>query len=248
MTSYPFSRDKLTGDCRGGDRRPLPDFSSPTTSASVEGTPHKRRRSAKGRPQWSVDEVRYVSTAPSAPHYGNSGICLCCSPPFEQDARAAAVATTKPFEVVLPGLQDDRLRCAVAHYNGRNWKRIAEHFANRSDVQCFHRWQSAPISFSAAAALPSRAHACALVHARTRKPQCVRKLRTIIQAEYSREGAREPNAHPFARLGCHHTHSSALWYCPEFSGYSPGPRLARYSGYSSGQSRYSLANYRYSPD
>ena len=79
MTSYPFSRDKLTGDCRGGDRRPLPDFSSPTTSASVEGTPHKRRRSAKGRPQWSVDEVRYVSTAPSAPHYGNSGICLCCS-------------------------------------------------------------------------------------------------------------------------------------------------------------------------
>jgi len=37
--------------------------------------------------------------------------------------------------------EDSRLRELVDRYGGKNWKRIAEHFDNRTDVQCLHRWQ-----------------------------------------------------------------------------------------------------------
>ncbi|TVU16922.1 hypothetical protein EJB05_32926, partial [Eragrostis curvula] len=38
-------------------------------------------------------------------------------------------------------LMDDMLRRAVEVYNGKNWKKIAECFPGRTDVQCLHRWQ-----------------------------------------------------------------------------------------------------------
>lgn len=37
--------------------------------------------------------------------------------------------------------EDDILRKAVETYNGKNWKKIAECFPGRTDVQCLHRWQ-----------------------------------------------------------------------------------------------------------
>lgn len=37
--------------------------------------------------------------------------------------------------------EDEKLRKAVAEYGGRNWKKIAEQIAERTDVQCLHRWQ-----------------------------------------------------------------------------------------------------------
>ncbi|PAN16651.1 hypothetical protein PAHAL_3G074900 [Panicum hallii] len=37
--------------------------------------------------------------------------------------------------------QDDILRKAVETYKGKNWKKIAESFPGRTDVQCLHRWQ-----------------------------------------------------------------------------------------------------------
>ncbi|PIA49518.1 hypothetical protein AQUCO_01300366v1 [Aquilegia coerulea] len=37
--------------------------------------------------------------------------------------------------------EDDMLTKAVKRYNGKNWKKIAECFPGRSDVQCLHRWQ-----------------------------------------------------------------------------------------------------------
>ncbi|KAL5572643.1 hypothetical protein UlMin_022240 [Ulmus minor] len=37
--------------------------------------------------------------------------------------------------------EDELLRRAVQHFNGKNWKKIAELFKDRSDVQCLHRWQ-----------------------------------------------------------------------------------------------------------
>ena len=37
--------------------------------------------------------------------------------------------------------EDTILRRAVHKYNGRNWKKIAEYFEDRTDVQCLHRWQ-----------------------------------------------------------------------------------------------------------
>ncbi|MCO5601922.1 hypothetical protein L7F22_056048 [Adiantum nelumboides] len=37
--------------------------------------------------------------------------------------------------------EDETLRRAVQQYNGKNWKKIAQYFTDRTDVQCLHRWQ-----------------------------------------------------------------------------------------------------------
>ncbi|KAK7320781.1 hypothetical protein VNO77_30574 [Canavalia gladiata] len=37
--------------------------------------------------------------------------------------------------------EDDILRKAVQRFKGKNWKKIAECFKDRTDVQCLHRWQ-----------------------------------------------------------------------------------------------------------
>ncbi|XP_077241767.1 uncharacterized protein LOC143882192 [Tasmannia lanceolata] len=38
-------------------------------------------------------------------------------------------------------MEDSTLINTVKRYNGKNWKKIAEFFPGRSDVQCLHRWQ-----------------------------------------------------------------------------------------------------------
>ncbi|KAJ0089091.1 hypothetical protein Patl1_31869 [Pistacia atlantica] len=37
--------------------------------------------------------------------------------------------------------EDETLRNAVATFKGKSWKKIAEYFPDRSEVQCLHRWQ-----------------------------------------------------------------------------------------------------------
>jgi len=37
--------------------------------------------------------------------------------------------------------EDGRLKKIVTENKNRNWKKIAEHFPGRTDVQCLHRWQ-----------------------------------------------------------------------------------------------------------
>ncbi|CAL9117811.1 unnamed protein product, partial [Musa textilis] len=37
--------------------------------------------------------------------------------------------------------EDETLRKAVEAYEGRCWKKIAESFPDRTEVQCLHRWQ-----------------------------------------------------------------------------------------------------------
>ncbi|KAJ7557574.1 hypothetical protein O6H91_05G132800 [Diphasiastrum complanatum] len=37
--------------------------------------------------------------------------------------------------------EDEILRRAVQRFKGKNWKKIAEYFSDRTDVQCLHRWQ-----------------------------------------------------------------------------------------------------------
>ncbi|XP_057745291.1 transcription factor MYB3R-3-like [Arachis stenosperma] len=37
--------------------------------------------------------------------------------------------------------EDETLRNAVAAFKGKSWKKIAEFFPDRTDVQCLHRWQ-----------------------------------------------------------------------------------------------------------
>ncbi|CAH8356377.1 unnamed protein product [Eruca vesicaria subsp. sativa] len=37
--------------------------------------------------------------------------------------------------------EDETLRQAVVKFNGKSWKKIAEFFPDRTEVQCLHRWQ-----------------------------------------------------------------------------------------------------------
>ncbi|CAN6921745.1 unnamed protein product [Brassica oleracea] len=37
--------------------------------------------------------------------------------------------------------EDETLRQAVCKFNGKSWKKIAEFFPDRTEVQCLHRWQ-----------------------------------------------------------------------------------------------------------
>lgn len=37
--------------------------------------------------------------------------------------------------------EDEILRQAVQQFKGKSWKKIAECFKDRTDVQCLHRWQ-----------------------------------------------------------------------------------------------------------
>eukprot|EP00775_Hariotina_reticulata_P002069 gene2069-2389_t len=44
-------------------------------------------------------------------------------------------------ELLVHLQEDEILRRAVAHHEGKNWKRVASYFHGRTDVQCLHRWQ-----------------------------------------------------------------------------------------------------------
>ncbi|KAK7384919.1 hypothetical protein VNO78_30622 [Psophocarpus tetragonolobus] len=62
-----------------------------------------------------------------------------------QKVRALHGRTTGPTRRSTKGQwtaeEDDILRDAVERFKGKNWKKIAECFKDRTDVQCLHRWQ-----------------------------------------------------------------------------------------------------------
>ncbi|KAK7410363.1 hypothetical protein VNO78_01087 [Psophocarpus tetragonolobus] len=62
-----------------------------------------------------------------------------------QKIRALHGRTTGPTRRSTKGQwtpeEDDILRKAVQRFKGKNWKKIAECFKDRTDVQCLHRWQ-----------------------------------------------------------------------------------------------------------
>ncbi|GAB2261678.1 hypothetical protein Droror1_Dr00002675 [Drosera rotundifolia] len=62
-----------------------------------------------------------------------------------QRARSSIGRTSGPTRRSTRGQwtyeEDEILRRAVERYKGKNWKKIAECFKDRTDVQCLHRWQ-----------------------------------------------------------------------------------------------------------
>ncbi|CAJ1973866.1 unnamed protein product [Sphenostylis stenocarpa] len=62
-----------------------------------------------------------------------------------QKIRALHGRTTGPTRRSTKGQwtpeEDEILRKAVQRFKGKNWKKIAEGFKDRTDVQCLHRWQ-----------------------------------------------------------------------------------------------------------
>lgn len=79
------------------------------------------------------------SSAPSVPPDGG------VSKEPQKGGRLSNGRTTGPARRSSKGNwtleEDDILRKAVETYKGKNWKKIAECFPGRTDVQCLHRWQ-----------------------------------------------------------------------------------------------------------
>ncbi|KAF2303147.1 hypothetical protein GH714_014149 [Hevea brasiliensis] len=68
------------------------------------------------------------------------------SPGVPSPATASPIhrRTTGPIRRAKGGWtleEDETLRNAVAAFKGKSWKKIAEFFPDRSEVQCLHRWQ-----------------------------------------------------------------------------------------------------------
>ncbi|KAI9115968.1 hypothetical protein K1719_012898 [Acacia pycnantha] len=64
-----------------------------------------------------------------------------CSP---ASASPSHRRTTGPIRRAKGGWtaqEDETLRNAVATFKGKSWKKIAQYFPDRSEVQCLHRWQ-----------------------------------------------------------------------------------------------------------
>ncbi|XP_020397825.1 transcription factor MYB3R-2-like isoform X3 [Zea mays] len=68
------------------------------------------------------------------------------SPPVSSSGNSISVLrrTTGPIRRAKGGWtpeEDETLQKAVVAFKGRNWKKIAEFFQDRTEVQCLHRWQ-----------------------------------------------------------------------------------------------------------
>ena len=79
------------------------------------------------------NEHQPLSTLPSKQETPSQELCLDNSfttPPLNSNTKR----WWTPAE-------DEQLRTVVEQYGAKNWKRIAAHFSDRTDVQCLHRWQ-----------------------------------------------------------------------------------------------------------
>ncbi|XP_050213777.1 transcription factor MYB3R-3 [Mercurialis annua] len=102
-----------------------------------------------------MDEVKFEecclenkqSTAASSSSLSEgSGSAIVKSPAVSSPATASPThrRTTGPIRRAKGGWtpeEDETLRNAVAAFKGKSWKKIAEFFPDRSEVQCLHRWQ-----------------------------------------------------------------------------------------------------------
>ncbi|KAM0044129.1 putative transcription factor MYB-HB-like family [Helianthus debilis subsp. tardiflorus] len=70
---------------------------------------------------------------------------MACSSKGIEKMRSLNGRTSGPTRRSTKGqwsAEEDEILCkAVQQFNGKNWKKIAECFKDRTDVQCLHRWQ-----------------------------------------------------------------------------------------------------------
>ncbi|XP_073151611.1 transcription factor MYB3R-3-like [Henckelia pumila] len=87
------------------------------------------------------------STAASTSSVSENGSSAASMPPGIRSPINASPAhrrTTGPIRRAKGGWtpeEDDTLKKAVTAFKGKSWKKIAEFFPHRSEVQCLHRWQ-----------------------------------------------------------------------------------------------------------
>ncbi|XP_021886824.1 transcription factor MYB3R-3 isoform X2 [Carica papaya] len=91
-------------------------------------------------------ENKQLTTASSSSISEGSGSAILKSPAISSPAATSPThrRTTGPIRRAKGGWtpqEDETLRNAVAAFKGKSWKKIAEFFPDRSEVQCLHRWQ-----------------------------------------------------------------------------------------------------------
>ncbi|KAH0737018.1 hypothetical protein KY290_035723 [Solanum tuberosum] len=91
-------------------------------------------------------ENKQSAAASSSSVSENSGSVTLRSPAVSSPTPASPThrRTTGPIRRAKGGWtpeEDDTLKRAVSVYRGKCWKKIAEFFPDRSEVQCLHRWQ-----------------------------------------------------------------------------------------------------------
>ncbi|GLT89580.1 hypothetical protein SLE2022_075580 [Rubroshorea leprosula] len=91
-------------------------------------------------------ENRQLTTASSSSVSEGSGSAVVKSPAVSSPVATSPThrRTSGPIRRAKGGWtpeEDETLRNAVAAYKGKSWKKIAEFFPDRSEVQCLHRWQ-----------------------------------------------------------------------------------------------------------
>ncbi|KDP35633.1 hypothetical protein JCGZ_09071 [Jatropha curcas] len=92
-------------------------------------------------------ENKQLTAASSSSLSEGSGSAILKSPGVSSPATASPThnrRTTGPIRRAKGGWtpeEDETLRNAVAAFKGKSWKKIAEFFPDRSEVQCLHRWQ-----------------------------------------------------------------------------------------------------------
>ncbi|OMO66284.1 hypothetical protein CCACVL1_21226, partial [Corchorus capsularis] len=91
-------------------------------------------------------ENKQLTTASSSSVSEGGGSAVVKSPGISSPAPSSPTnrRTTGPIRRAKGGWtpeEDETLRNAVAAFKGKSWKKIAEFFPDRSEVQCLHRWQ-----------------------------------------------------------------------------------------------------------
>ncbi|XP_012850222.1 PREDICTED: myb-related protein 3R-1 isoform X2 [Erythranthe guttata] len=91
-------------------------------------------------------EKKESAAASSSSFSENSSSIVLKSPGISSPTSTSPAhrRTTGPIRRAKGGWtpeEDDTLKKAVAAFRGKSWKKIAEFFPDRSEVQCLHRWQ-----------------------------------------------------------------------------------------------------------
>lgn len=96
--------------------------------------------------EFCLENKQFAAASSSSISEGSSGIVLPKSPRISSPTSTSPPnrRTTGPIRRAKGGWtpeEDETLKMAVGLFKGKCWKKIAEYFPDRSEVQCLHRWQ-----------------------------------------------------------------------------------------------------------
>lgn len=95
---------------------------------------------------YCVENKQSTAASSSSMSEGSSGIVVPRSPRVSSPTATSPPQrrTTGPIRRAKGGWtpeEDETLKQAVGLFKGKCWKKVAEYFPDRSEVQCLHRWQ-----------------------------------------------------------------------------------------------------------